>query len=101
MKKHLIIFSCLCCCVCACLGASEAPLPPAVESYFSQFATLSKEEKWSDILLQGAKALEAAKEAHQPSEEATICAQLTSTAFYLGDYPLALAYATRCHALSE
>ncbi len=45
--------------------------------------------------------MKAAATTRRTNDEAKICAQLTSTAFYLGDYTLALKHANRCHELSE
>jgi tetratricopeptide (TPR) repeat protein len=62
---------------------------------------LAKQEKWKDIISRGTEALIDAKDANRVQDEAKICAQLTSTSFYLGDYPQALVYANRCHELSS
>jgi tetratricopeptide (TPR) repeat protein len=87
------------------LDAKNAPLflpsSEAIELYFKNFETLAKSEKWNEILSQGTLALAAAEKANRPRDAAKICAQLTSTTFYLGDYPQALRYANRCHELSE
>lgn len=72
-----------------------------VNNYFENFEGLSKSEKWEEIISEGTVALETAKKAKRSLDEAKICAQLTSTAFYLGDYNQALIYANRCHELSE
>lgn len=72
-----------------------------IESYFKKFEMLTKSEKWEDIISQGTMALEVAKKDNRYQDEARICAQLTSTAFYKGDYNQALIYASRCHELSE
>lgn len=72
-----------------------------INNYLEAFESLSKSEKWETILLQGTLALNAAKEANRTQDEAKICAQLTSTAFYLGDYNQALIYANRVHELSK
>jgi tetratricopeptide (TPR) repeat protein len=72
-----------------------------IKDYLDQFARLAKSEKWEEILSRGSLALEAAKRSNRQSDEAKICAQLTSTSFYRGDYDQALIYATRCHELSE
>lgn len=72
-----------------------------INNYFEAFEGFSKSEKWEEIILQGTIALEAAKKANRTQDEAKICAQLTSTAFYLGDYNQALIYANRVHELSE
>lgn len=73
----------------------------SIESYFKNFKHLSESEQWKEIISQGSIALEAAKTSKRFSDEARICAQLTSTAFYMGDYHQALLYATRCHELAE
>lgn len=72
-----------------------------IEAYFKNFESLAKTEQWEEIISQGTMALETARKSERPQDEAKICAQLTSTAFYLGDYPRALVYAHRCHELSE
>lgn len=55
-----------------------------IQTYFKNFETLSKLEKWEDIILQGRLALEEARTQKKFPEEAKICAQLTSTSFYHG-----------------
>lgn len=72
-----------------------------INKYFEAFEGLSKSEKWDEIIFQGEIALDAAKKANRTQDEAKICAQLTSTAFYLGNYNQALMYANRVHELSE
>ena len=72
-----------------------------IQTYFESFERLAKTENWKEIIIQGKKALEEAGSLGQVQAEAKICAQLTSTAFYQGDYDLALEYAGRCHELSE
>ncbi len=72
-----------------------------VIKYFKDFEILAKNEKWDEIIFQGTAALQAAKMMGRTGDEAKICAQLTSTAFYMGDYELALKHANRCHELSE
>lgn len=72
-----------------------------IVNYFKNFEVLAKSENWEEIITQGLIALEAAKEAKRPSDEAKICAQLTSTSFYKGHYDQALVFATRCHELAE
>ncbi len=72
-----------------------------IETYFKNFESLAQSEQWKEILSQGIGALEAARKSDRPQDEAKICAQLTSTTFYLGDYDQALVYANRCHELSE
>lgn len=71
-----------------------------IETYFTNFSLLAKAEKWEEILAQGKIAIEAAKKANRPQDEAKIYAQLTSTSFYLGDYTQSLIYANYCHKLS-
>ncbi len=89
------------------VGASTECYPPdntaikIINKYFESFETLAKTEKWEEIISQGTAALQAAKTTGRTNDEAKICAQLTSTAFYLGDYILALNHADRCHELSE
>ncbi len=72
-----------------------------IEAYFRNFEILAKAENWKEIISQGVVALDAAKAANRLCDEAKICAQLTSTAFYLGEYTQALIYANHCHNLSE
>lgn len=72
-----------------------------VEEYFKNFKSLAESENWEEIISQGTRALEAAKKSGRREDEAKICAQLTSTSFYQGDYSQALIYANRCHELSE
>ena len=72
-----------------------------IENYYIDFNALAKSEKWQEIISQGVIALEAARNANRPHDEAKICAQLTSTAFYIGNYTEALMYASRCHQLSK
>jgi 8-oxo-dGTP diphosphatase len=73
----------------------------AMDTYFKNFETLAKTENWPEIISQGASALTEAKALGKKEEEAKICAQLASTAFYQGDYLKALEYANCCHQLSE
>lgn len=72
-----------------------------VNKYFENFEILAKSENWEEIISQGTAALRAAKATGRTNDEAKIYAQITSTAFYLGDYTLALKHATRCRELSE
>src|SRR5262245_22559192 len=72
-----------------------------VEAYLANFDRLAKSEQWAEIIAQGSKALEVAKESQRVAAEAKISAQLTSTAFYMGNFDQALLYANRCHQLSE
>jgi tetratricopeptide (TPR) repeat protein len=67
----------------------------------NSFEVLAKNEKWEEILSLGSLAFEEAKKFGKIQEEAKICAQLTSTCFYQGNYPRALEYVHRCHQLSE
>lgn len=73
----------------------------AIQTYFTNFETLAKAEKWDDIIFQGTRALEEARKKESLPEEAKIYAQLTSTSFYQGNYSQALVYANRCHELSK
>jgi len=50
---------------------------------------------------QGMRVLQAARASGRVKDEAKICAQLTSTSFYQGEYAKALEYANRCHELSK
>lgn len=72
-----------------------------IQTYFKNFETFSKLEKWEDIVTKGRLALEEARRQKRLPEEAKICAQLTSTSFYQGNYSAALSYANRCHELAE
>lgn len=72
-----------------------------ISKYFENFEALAKSEKWEEIISQGTVALKAAEATERTNDEAKICAQLTSSAFYQGDYTLALKYVNRCHELSE
>ncbi|MBS0585656.1 MAG: hypothetical protein JSR76_05080 [Verrucomicrobia bacterium] len=72
-----------------------------IRAYFESFKTLSKAEKWAEILSQGSIAIEAAKNSNRESDEAKIAAQLASTSFYLGNYEEALLYARRSYRLAE
>ncbi|MCE5315829.1 MAG: hypothetical protein LLG04_00515 [Parachlamydia sp.] len=72
-----------------------------IQAYFQQFEQLSKSEKWDDIYSHGQKALEVAERANRQRDVAKICAQLTSTTFYQGNYTEALQFANRCKLLSE
>lgn len=71
------------------------------ESYLDRFESLAKAEEWEEIIAEGTIALEQAKKEGHLQDEAKICAQLTSSAFYLGDYAQALIYAKLCHELAE
>lgn len=71
------------------------------EAYFTRFEALAKAEKWEEIIAEGREALAIAVTENSLYNEAKICAQLTSSSFYLGDYAQALLYANRCHELSE
>ena len=72
-----------------------------IGNYFKNFEELSESEEWEKIISEATIALEEAKKTNRPKDEAKICAQLTSSAFYLGDYDKSLVYANRCHELSE
>lgn len=72
-----------------------------IGNYFKNFEMLSKSEKWEEIIAQGSVALEIARKSNRHSDEAKICAQLTSTSFYMGNYDQALVHATRSHELAE
>ncbi len=82
-------------------NSSTAATVDIIETYFNNFESLTKSENRKEIISQGTAALEATKKACRPHDEAKICAQLTSTAFYMADYTQALVYANRCHELSE
>lgn len=72
-----------------------------IEAYLNSFENLASKESWDEIISQGIRALQGAKILGRIKDEAKICAQLTSTSFYQGDYVKALEYANRCHELSE
>ncbi|PWU16290.1 MAG: hypothetical protein C5B45_00800 [Chlamydiae bacterium] len=72
-----------------------------IELYFKNFETLTKLEDWKEIITQGKTALAFAKNANRLQDEAKICAQLASIAFYSGEYIQVLIYANRCHELSK
>lgn len=72
-----------------------------IEVYFKNFETLSKSENWKEIIAQGNKAIEFAKKTNRFEDEAKICAQLGSIAFYSGDYAQVLVYTNRCYDLSK
>lgn len=73
----------------------------AIKTYFDDFESLTESENWKEMISKGTAALEAARKTSRQHDEAKICAQLTSTAFYMGDHMQALMYANRCHDLSE
>jgi tetratricopeptide (TPR) repeat protein len=79
---------------------SIAPLA-SEDSYFKRFETLAKEEMWEEIVAEATTELEIAVNENRLYDQAKICAQLTSTFFYLGNYEQALVYAKHCHKLSE
>ncbi len=89
LSKYLILFALL-----------TVPLA-SEEAYFTRFEALAKAEKWEEIIAEGTAALDTAVKEDRLYDEAKICAQLTSSSFYLGDYAQALLYANRCHELSE
>lgn len=80
---------------------NSEPSNDIVVVYFKNFELLARSEAWPEIMAQGSVALEVAENSQRRSEAAKICAQLTSTAFYMGDYDQALLYATYCHELAE
>lgn len=80
---------------------SDSNANGAIKTYLKNFERLAKSEKWDEIIAQGTAALEESKNTGKTQEEAKICAQLTSTTFYQGDYVQALVYANRCHELSK
>lgn len=83
-----------------CLFANLSA-PDIIQSYFENFGLLTEAEKWEELMDQGSIALEQAQKIGNLQYEARICAKLTLTAFYLGNYTQALKYANRCHELSE
>lgn len=72
-----------------------------IANFQDHFESLAKSEKWEEIITQGTAALNHARQQGRVQEEARICAQLTSTAFYQGNYDQALGYVRRCHEISE
>lgn len=72
-----------------------------VETYFTNFASLAKSEKWKEIIAQGVIARESARNANRLQDEAKICSQLTLTFFYLGDYMQSFIYAEHCRELAQ
>lgn len=72
-----------------------------IDTYFENFEQLAKTEKWDDIISEGSVALDEARKQKKRGDEAKICAQLTSTSFYQGNYTQALLYANCCHELSQ
>lgn len=104
MKSAILSIVLLLCLIAPSYVSSEVKIQAkkdCIESYFAHFESLAQSEKWNEILSQGAVALEAATKSRRTQEAALICAQLTSTAFYQGDYPQALTYANLCRKLSE
>ena len=73
----------------------------AIQAYFKNFPALAKAEDWQQIIVQGEKALSAARATKNIQDEAKICAQLTSSYFYQGNYSKAQTCAQRCHVLSK
>lgn len=72
-----------------------------VAAYFKNFESLAAAENWDEILTHGTKALEHARLGKRIQDEAKISSQLTSTAFYKGDYELALKHVLRSIELSK
>lgn len=81
--------------------AHMQPVNSEIVEFQNKFESLAKSEQWDEIITLGTIALDAAKMANRTADEAKICAQLTSTSFYQGNYTKALEYAVRCHELSE
>lgn len=73
----------------------------AILIYFQKFEQLAKLEQWKEIVALGERALQYAKVTNRLQDEAKICAQLTSTSFYQGNFDQACLYASRCHELSQ
>jgi len=78
-----------------------AAVSSKIAEFQGDFEILAKTEKWDEILALGVIALDDAKKLGEIQEEAKICARLTSTCFYQGEYTKALEYVRRCHELSE
>lgn len=72
-----------------------------LEIYLKNFESLAKSEQWKEIISKGLLAMDIAKKLDRVHDEAKICAQLTSSFFYLGDYAEAFKYASFCHELSQ
>ncbi len=79
-------------------SSSSSEAMDIIDTYFERLAIA---ENWDEIMSQGLRALQAARASGRMNDEARICAQLTSTSFYQGEYAKALEYANRCHELSE
>ncbi len=73
----------------------------AIENYFRDFEILSDMGSWSELFEKGVRALDISIKEDRVKDQAKICAQLTSVAFYQGNYDKALTYAKMCHNLSE
>lgn len=76
-------------------------LDQTLERYFTQFESLAHSEDWNRILDLGNQVLNTPGIEKKPHDQAKILAQLTSTAFYLGDFDRASEYADRCMYLSK
>jgi len=72
-----------------------------IANYLQNFEILAQREEWQEILAEGSIALKAAQQSCQHAAAAKICAQLTSTYFYMGNYDQALLYAKYCHELAD
>jgi hypothetical protein len=72
-----------------------------IAKYFDNFAILSKAEQWEKIISQGSVVLEVAEKHYRFSDGAKICAQITSTCYYMGKYGQGLDYAIRCQELAK
>ena len=71
------------------------------EEDFKNFEELAESDNWKEAIAKGSQLIEIAHKTERFKEEAKICAQLTATSFYLGDYNQALSYVKRCRELSK
>ncbi len=72
-----------------------------MQEFLNNFQNLSKAENWQQITVQGELALHSARVEKNLQFEAKICAQLTSSYFYQGNYSKAQICALRCHELAR
>jgi tetratricopeptide (TPR) repeat protein len=82
-------------------SSKDSDIVDPIRTYFGNFEALAKSENWKEIIVQGKIALEFARENNRSQDEAKICAQLASTAFYSGEYTQVLIYVNRCQELSK
>lgn len=82
------------------IASSTYQYSPVIEQFYSDFKILEKEKKWSEIVSAGKVALEEAKSKDNFHDEARICAIVTSSLFYLGQFNEGFDYANRCKDVS-